>query len=334
MKKNVEELQNEFEVIQHKGKQSLRLFLIAFLLLLIAYFGIQFYLMSHIFEDFQKDIITYIWRLCLQLLWIIPFWQLWKYHKLGKFLYFLCLLYTLYISKDIYFYVRQSYDTFHLYHYILILLGVLWRILLSLGFIKLLHNSYIRSIWSVYDFFDEELADEERFLKEDNVPVVKDKPIVKKAKKRMHDRSIRMAIILYAYIICIILGLFILKSQMPIHKESIEIIERMLYGNFLFDAFLWILPITALYMYHRSTRWLLIIAGSSEIIKVFISFSSYVYIFSQSHVDSFVQIIFIIIELLRFGIFGYWIFKILRDPYSYYYWKRTTSVSNARSDKT
>lgn len=322
MKKSSEQLQNEFEHIQYKGKQTLRLFVLGILLLLIGYCSTQIYFMMQVFPDFHDQMVTYIWRPVFQILWIFPLWQLWKYRKIGKVLYFLCLVLTLYGCKDIYFYIMDGYVSFQLFHYFIIFFAILWRLILSAGFIKLLHNSKIRSIWSLYDMFDDELADDIEVLK-DQAPIKEETPIEKKAKKHLHKYAIQMGSMLYTFIVLAIVLLVIMKMQLPDAKEGIEIIERTLYGNFLFSSFIWMIPIAAMYMYHKSTRWLLVCSMLLEIIKIFLTYTSYIYIFDSVFVDSFAQGVFAIIEGLRLSMLLWWIIKVLRDPYGYHYWKKT-----------
>lgn len=319
MKKTTEELQSEFMDIQHKGKQTLRLFVLGMLLLLIGYCVLLGYMMSITYADFNEHMFTYLWRIGVQLFWIIPLWQLWKYHKLGRFLYFICLVYSIYSLKEIYYYVLDAQQTFTLYHYIMISIACAWRLGLTMGLIKIFHNSKIRSIWSVYDMFDDELKEDIEPYKEE-VPVVKDTPITKKAKKFLHKASITMGILLYSFIVIVLMFLLILKTQSPSMKESIEIIERTLFGNFLFSAFLWMLPMIAMYMYHRSTRWLLGLCCISEVIKVVIMFSSYMYIYTSPLVNVSARSIFTVLEIMRFTMLIIWTLKVLRNPYSYRLW--------------
>lgn len=325
MKKTIEQLQSDFLEIQHKGKQSLRLFLLGIFFLLLVYCVLIGYLMSITYIDFNEHIFSYLWRVGLQVLWIIPLWLLWKYHKIGRVLYFGCLVYTLYGLKDMYQYVLEAQQTFTLNHYLLLIVACGWRICLCLGQFKLFHNSNIRSIWSVYDMFDDELKEEIEPYKEEPV-IIKDTPVTKKAKKFLHKYSIGMGIFLYSFIVLVLLFLLILKTQSPSMKESIEIIERTLFGNFLFSAFLWIAPIMAMYMYHSSTRWLLLLCILGELTKIILSFSSYLYIFTSPLVNASGKSIFVVIECLRYTMLILWSLKVLRNPYSYRLWQKKKEI--------
>lgn len=321
MKRSNEELKDEFMNIQHKGKQTLRIFLLLFLFLLLFYCGTQGYLTSLLYEDFYEHTYVYLWKIALQLFWLIPVWQLWKYRRFGKLLYFICMVLTLYICKDMYVFITSAHSVLTSYMYFSLGLACGWRLFLILGFVKLFHNPKIRSIWSVYDMFDDELNDEEDRIA-DIQPEKPETPLEKKAKQHLHAYAIKMGFMLFAYILIVLISLLILKDQLPQMKESLDIIERTLYGCFLFTAFLWIMPISAMYMYHRSTRWLLAGCFMIEIVKVIVSFDRYIYIVTSPLVTSFGRIIFMIIELLRFVILLWWSINVIRDPYSYHYWKK------------
>ncbi|MCI8272158.1 MAG: hypothetical protein HFG16_07605 [Erysipelotrichaceae bacterium] len=320
MKRSAKELQSEFMNIQHKGKQTLRLFLLFFLLVLFAYCGVQGYLLSLIYPDFNEHAVSYGFKILWQLMWLLPVWHLWKYRRIGKILYFLCLLFAFYECRNMYAYVLEETEAMPSVVWISLSLACLWRLFLVSGQIKLIHNAKIRSIWSVYDMFDEELRDEEEEIV--IVPQKEETPLERKAKTRLHNGAVRMGISLYAFFIIVFVLLMVCKIQLPELKEGIEIIERTIFGNFLFTAFLWILPIAAMYMYHALTRWLLAACLLAELIKAIASWESYAYIVTSDLVLPFAQYLFAGIEIFRFFLLIWWGQKILRDPYCYYFWQK------------
>lgn len=283
---------------QQAGKQDLRFMLLFFLLGLLLYTAFGYYLISnmilaqvHLLEQFL------LYGIGTFLMWCIPFRMLWKYNRIGRFLFLVCTVVSTYLYRDFPGYLAiEITPEFYKYMFLALFICKCCLILYCAG--RLICSVTIRSIWDFGDLYDDELEALEESgmtMPEEVLP-----KWMEKAKLLLKRCSIRLGICLYVSILLIFIGLMFLRQVMPAYEEAIGAIQYPLFSQCLFSIMVWSVPVFGMYMGKQWSPYLLAIPILGEILRNVISYQSTLDIFSNQLIPLEIAILYTIITFIRY----------------------------------
>lgn len=228
---------------QRQGKQDLRFLSLMLFVGLLLYSALNLYVLTRISDAsaYLSDDIAYCGGTLL--MWCIPLRMMWKYNKLGRWCYWLCLGSSVYLYREIpsLFQVEWEPDTLR---YVFLVLFVLKCAMMIYGGIRLMLSKTIRSIWNVDDLFDDELARLEQEVESD--PIIYSKA-EEKSRWLLKRCAFRLGACLYISILLIFVILGLLSSKLPELSDSILAIQYLLFSECLFSAMVWSIPVIGMY---------------------------------------------------------------------------------------
>lgn len=325
--------EKEYRKLVKSGRQNLRISLIFFVFILIATIAGQGYALFKLYEkDYTEVLLNFAVRAAVMLfIWLLAISKLWKYRKTGRFLYFVACAISCYGLKELYtFYEAQSHAfSTSLYFYGFLVLGIIIRIAGIRNTIHYFKDKAIRSIWSVYDMFDDELDELDVYEDEKALPEIEevnhDTPLMVKAKKHMRSKARMLAIFLYCFCIFVILCVVIIKTQLPDMEEYLELIQYFQFMASLFSMFVWSIPVVILYLYKPYSKVTLLGAGILELLHALFSVSNYWKIASSPMVDP-LKWMYFLFEFIRIFMLLTLALRVSRDPYIYAFWKNEERI--------
>ncbi len=296
MQGDAEAIRKRYKKRQRQGKQDLRFLSLLLFIGLLLYSALNLYVLTRITEasTYLSDYIAY----CLGtlLLWCIPLRMMWKFNKLGRWCYWLCLIASVYIYREApaLFQVQLEPKTLR---YIFQVLFVLKCAMMIYGGIRLMLSKTIRAIWNVDDLFDDELAQLERV--EESAPIMYSKA-EEKSRWLLKRCALRLGICLYISILLIFVLLGIMSSKLPELSDSILAIQYLLFSECLFSAMVWSIPVIGMYLGNLWSPYFIFAAVCGEIIRLIMSYESYIELFNDPLIEPLIKLLFVCIEAVRF----------------------------------
>lgn len=292
----------EKRVIYHKrqqmGKQDLRFLLLFFFLGLLLYTALSFYLISNM-EVKEIDLFTQFifYGGGSFLLWCIPIRMLWRYNRLGRIVFLICIVASIYCYRNSMAYLSLEIEP-EFYKYMFLALFICKCCLLLYAAFQLMFSRSIRSIWDFGDLYDDELEALDAWEPEQLEEVFP--KWMEKARIKLKRCSIRLGVCLYTSIVLIFLGLTLLASLMPDYAEAISAIQYPLFSQCLFSIMVWSVPVFGMYMGKRWSPYLLFIPILGEILRNVISFQDTLGIFSNQLIPIEIGAMYLILTILRY----------------------------------
>lgn len=296
---------------QRQGKQDLRFLSLMLFVGLLLYSALNLYVLTRI-PDASKSLFNYtVYSGGTLLLWCIPLRMMWKYNKLGRWCYWLCLMISVYIYREVPALFNVQWEPVSL-RYIFQILFVLKCTMLIYGGIRLLFSKTIRAIWNVDDLFDDELAQLEQI--EESEPIVYSKA-EEKSRLLLKRCAMRLGACLYISVLSIFVLLGILSSKLPDLSEAILAVQYLLFSECLFSVMVWSIPIIGMYLGNTWSPYFILVSTGGEIIRFIMSYQSYVELFSDPNVAASIKLLFVVIEFMRFLILYFSCRSAFRHPY-------------------
>lgn len=311
MQSDAETIRRRYKKRQRQGKQDLRFLSLLLFIGLLLYSALNLYVLTRI-ADASAYLSDYIAH-CLGtlLLWGIPLRMMWKFNKLGRWCYWLCLMISVYIYREVPALFNVQWEPVSL-RYIFQILFVLKCSMLIYGGIRLLLSKTIRAIWNVDDLFDDELAQLEQV--EESEPVVYSKA-EEKSRWLLKRCAFRLGACLYISILLIFVFLGIMSSKLPELSDSILAIQYLFFSECLFSAMVWSIPVIGMYLGNLWSPYFILVAVCGETIRLIMSCESYVELFNDPLIEPSIKLLFVFIELTRFLILYFSCRSAFRHPY-------------------
>lgn len=304
--------QKQYRKRQRQGKQDLRFLSLLLFLALLLYSALSFYLISRMTNiDHECYVRVSLYVLGTLFLWSFALRLLWKYNRMGRILYWLCLLVSAYLYKDVSVLFSLTWEPV-LDRYAFTVLFLLKCVMLIYGGLRLTFSSTIRSIWSMNELFDQELADLESVEELPNViPLSQtDQRIVALLKRS----SITLALCLYLSMIAIFVVLGVMGNRLPEYREGLHAIQYQLFSECLFSALLWTVPIIMMYMGRKWSPYLIYAGGGGEFIRLGLSYVTYIQLFQNAFIPTAVKLLFAAIACMRYLMLYFLCRNLLHHP--------------------
>lgn len=291
--------QRQYRKRQRQGKQDLRFLSLLLFLALLFYTAFSFYILTRLTNGDQALYMRFTFSVLGSLImWGIILRMLWNYNKLGRLLYWLCLLISAYAYQDALWLRDVTWEPV-LYRYLFIVLFGCKCLVLLYGGIRLLFSKTIRSIWSMNELFDHELADMEP-QEEEALPEVSVSAQDRKIAAVLKRFSLLLGLCLYLSMLVIFMILGVMGNQLPDHQEGIRAIQYQLFSESLFSALLWSVPIVIMYMGRKWSPYLIYVGGSGEFIRLGLSYMQYIQLFQNTFIQTEIKVLFAVISCLRY----------------------------------
>lgn len=290
--------QTQYRKHRRQGKADLRFLSLLLFLALLLYTALSFYLISRISNADQELYMRFCFSvLGTLLMWSIVLRLLWKFNRLGRLLYWLGLFFSAYLYKDAVILFSLTWEP-AVDRYAFILLFLLKCIILLYGGLRLSFSPAIRSIWSMNELFDRELAALEPAQEQpQSIPL---SPSDQKIITLLKRSSITLALCLYLSMIAIFVLLGLMSSQLPDYSEGLHAIQYQLFSECLFSALLWSVPIIIMYMGRKWSPYLIYVGGGGEFIRLGLSYVTYMQLFQNAFIPTAVKVLFVLIDCIRY----------------------------------
>ena len=154
-----------YRYMQRKGRQNLKVLLILFYMFLLCYAIIGYFMVDLLFVPHEKDAMwIFIEKaISMLLIWFIIIRMLWRFRKIGRTLFALFAIVSLYTLMDmkevIEYSITDQID--NILRYLFAALLVLKTILTCSCMIKMRSDPMMRCIWSNYIIYEDALDNDE-----------------------------------------------------------------------------------------------------------------------------------------------------------------------------
>lgn len=313
-----EALRKRYKKRQRQGKQDLRFLCLLLFIGLLLYSALNLYVMTRIPDAsayFAEDIMYCALTL---IMWCIPLRMMWKYNKLGRWCYWLCIIISVYIYREIpaLFSVTWEPMTFRCVFQVMFVLKCAMMIY---GGIRLMLSKTIRSIWNVDDLFDNELAlldqENEDHVIVDHAVELKDMKAEDKSKLLLKRCAARLGACLYVSVLSIFVLLGILSSKLPEFSDAILVLQYLLFSECLFSVMVWSIPVIGMFLGNLWSPYFILVSAVGEVIRMLMSYGSYTELFQDPTIPVSIKLLFVIIEVMRFLILYFSCRSAFRHPY-------------------
>lgn len=304
--------QREFRKRQRQGKADLRFLVLLELIALLFYSALALYLVSRLTIENQTFYMYFGISLFVSLLaWCVVFRLLWHFNQLGKLLYWVFLAISAYCYRDVGGLLEMAWEPVF-YQYCLIGLFIFKCVSLLYGGIRLALSANIRSIWSMNDLFDSELAamEAQTERKEHIVRSKQDQATALILKKT----AWLLGGFLYLSMIILYLVLGLMGNSLPQYEEALRTIQYQLFSECLFSALLWSIAIMMLHMGRAWSPYLLYVCGGGEFIRAGLSYVQYVQIYQNTFIQTEIKLLFTLLAFLRYLMLYFICRNALRHP--------------------
>lgn len=301
----------QYKKRQRQGKQDLRFLSLMLFIGLLLYSALNLYVMTRLPDAsaYYSDYMIY-GGLTL-MMWCIPLRMMWKYNKLGRWCYWLCLILSVYIYREIPALFNVTWEPIT-FRYMFQVLFVLKCTMMIYGGVRLMLSKTIRSIWNVDDLFDDELAQLEQV--EESAPIVYSKA-EDKSRLLLKRCAFRLGACLYISVLSIFVILGILSSKLPDLSDAILVLQYLLFSECLFSVMVWSIPVIGMYLGNMWSPYLILVSACGEIIRLVMSYESYTELFCDPTIATSVKLLFVVIEAMRFLILYFSCRSAFRHPY-------------------
>lgn len=301
---------------------------------------------------------SYLWRMIVMLLaWLCTCVALWKYAKIGKWLFTFCVLLSFYM-------IRQLIPLFSivmedlLSQMIRVLFSVvlIGKCLVSFGCMYRIHvNSAIRCIWKsqpaqgqkqveqeiegieVVALLEQQLKQEDEeemvsasLMEEPNMPrQQKESKLSRRAKYHLRKDAFALVVFLYGSLIVFYLLMFVFQYYSPDDVDGIAFMQRTILLSCLYTAMLYSFPAIGMFLYKKWVKYIIVLAWILELIHiVMVWIQVYQTVQSQNYGIA-ASISFLIMELIRYGILMKITLQLFQNPFIKAYWRNAKKEGNS-----
>lgn len=282
---------------KHQGMQDLRVMCLLFIVGLILYTCLNGYVVLHIQESTYELIKWYgIYAVGTLLGWCIPIYLLWHFNRLGRLLFLSFVAASFYLYRDSIQFLSLDIEK-NIWFYTFIILFIFKCLLILWVVMRFMFSSSIHCIWSMDEMFDEEL---EMDQEEDDEEVEEISISMQKAQKTLQRGAIRLAMLLYASLLLIFMLLSMLKNFVPKYETALSDVQMVLFNQCLFSAFVWSIPMIAMYVGIKRSMYFLYMAILLELVYACFTITTYQVIFQNEAMPLQLQVLYIVITLIRY----------------------------------
>ncbi|MEG0527113.1 MAG: hypothetical protein RR531_06330 [Longicatena sp.] len=319
-----------FQSARSRGLRKLRVQLLFLLVFLIVFFGVGFLTIKTIFQE-QEVLVQYCAQSGIEvLLWVIAILFLWKETKIGRLLFTLVSIFSLYgLYSIVMFYQYDAKDLYE--HTIRILFTILYicKCITFLMYTYRLYQKPIAYVWERYETTGQSAEEEDRALIQKLFAENDDYEVRKQSQQKIKGRALRTlkwnAILLiaciYGGLILIFMGLFLLRLYVSSDGKGIDYVQRYMLFASLYSALIWSLPAIAMFLYKRWTYYTFIVAWILELIRFSTSLSNTIDMFMTQHYGWPSIITICLLEVIRYTVFARFTISFIKDPFIQAYWK-------------
>lgn len=331
-----------YRYMQRKGRQNLKVLLILFYMFLLCYSVISYFMVDMLFVPKEKDamMMFMIKTISMLLIWFIIIRMLWRFRKVGRTLFALFTILSLYTLMD----MKQVLDytivdkTDNILRYLFAALLVLKTILTCSCMLKMRSDPTMRCIWSKYIIYEDALDEEERLLNEEEeedaiqeipfqseeaTPLIlrlpQKSPLVIKAKKHIRIQAFLLVALCFGGFLFCYLFLYLMQLNYR-HDIGLPYIQRMLMLSTLYSILIWMFPMVAMFFYHRITKPLLFIAWLCELIRQVTMLPEIIQTCISQKYSMLCIALLLIMEAARYLCFYKLTMRLLKDPFIHAYW--------------
>lgn len=325
MRKEDAAFRKKYRKMQRQGKQDLRFLTLMMFLGLILYSALNYYVLTRLDQASGEVIKTYlIYAVVTLMLWSVPLRMLWKFNRLGRYVYLISTVCCAYLYRDQLSFIGSDWSP-QFFRYLFQLLFIVKWLMVIYGGIRLFTSTAIRSIWNVYELFDDELA------KMEDVKEVREVKIPKKEKKAvmlLKRASLRLAVCLYCSVLAAFLLFGILIRQLPQYHDAIQAIQYPLFSECLFSVMVWSVPVIGMYLGKIWSPYLIYVAVVGEALRFLLSYTQYGELLFNQLIPVSLKLLFFAIEVLRYLLLFFSCRSALRHPYLRAYRRQQAETKN------
>lgn len=343
MRKNV--TKQTYQQARRKGQRNLRRLLVLFYLFLLCYCVLGYFVLDMVFLD---TTVSWFWTYVIKaggllFVWWLIVSMLWRFRRIGRTLFTLCSIVSIYAIKDMSLFLEYTIDDqiLKVIQYLFCALLVMKTILGLACMLKMRSDPYLRSIWSCSIVYEEELDDsfEEEEQQEPQIPFQREEkpivlrlqentPLVLTARKHIRINTWLLAFACYGGFLIWYLGLVFLQLS---NREDIGLVyvQRTIMLSTLFSILAWLLPITSMFLYLRITKLMIAIAWCAELVRFLCSIPTLYDVFTTQRYSFFSLFMYISIEATRYFIFYKLSRRLMNDPFVVRYWSHEIKSQEA-----
>lgn len=333
--------------MRKKGQQNLRVMLVLFYMFLLCYAVLGYFIVDMLFVEGNTQIMTsYLLKAGgMLIVWLFMVRLLWRFRKIGRTLFTIMALLSLYMIKDMKMVMDVTIDnqTDHILRWLYVALMICKTIVIFACMLKMRMDPLLRCIWSTYivyedalqDDYVEDMDEEEEVLQEipfhqgSQTPLIlrlpQSNPIVIKARKHIRINAFLFAGLCFGGFL--FFYFFFILMQLNYRDDiGIPYVQRQAMLSTLFSILIWIFPMIAMFFYHRSTRMLLFIAWLCEGIRQIAMIPDIVQVFMSQHYSLLSAVLLIMVETFRYACFYRLTMRMLRDPFIHAYWSKQFKI--------
>lgn len=315
----------KYRKMQRQGKQDLRFLSLMLFLGIMLYSALNYYVLTRIDNVTAEVMKTYLFYAVITLLlWSIPLRMLWKFNRLGRYVYLLSTGLCAYLYHDQLSFIGNDWTPVFFRYLFQFLFIVKWLMVLY-GGVRIFSSAAIRSIWNVYELFDDELA------KMEEVKEVKEVRMSKKEKKAvilLKRASLRLGICLYCSVLAAFLLFGVLIRGLPQYHDAIQAIQYPLFSECLFSVMVWSVPVIGMYLGKIWSPYLIYVAIIGEVLRLLLSYTQYIELFLNRLIPLEMKLLFIVLEIMRYLLVFFSCRSALQHPYLRAYRKQLAEDKN------
>ncbi len=328
MRKKDASFQRKYRKMQRQGKQDLRFLSLMLFLGLLLYSALNYYVLTRINQATMEVVYTYLfYAITTLILWGVPLRMLWRYNRLGRYVYLLCIGISGYVYYQQLNFVSEEW-TPSFFRYLFQLLFILKCVMMLYGGVRIFTSVKIRSIWTVYGLFDDELAKMEDIKEEkgENEEHLSKKE--RKAVRLLKRASLRLGFFLYFSVLASFMLFGILIRILPQYHDAIQAIQYPLFSECLFSVMVWSIPVIGMYLGKSWSPYLIYVAASGEGMRLMLSYTQYVELLGNRVIPIVMKLLWIVIEIMRYLLLFFSCRSPLQHPYLRAYRKTQSEGRN------
>ena len=333
--------QENYRYMQRKGRQNLKVLLILFYMFLLCYAIIGYFMVDMLFAPHEKDAMWIFFEktISMLLIWFIIIRMLWRFRKIGRTLFAIFALVSLYTLMDMKEVIEYpiSDQTDNILRYLFAALLVLKTILTCSCMIKMRSDPMMRCIWSNYIIYEDALNDDEikeedeeeqqlqeiPFQNEEAVPLIlrlpQKSPLVIRAKKHIRIQAFLLVLLCFGGFLFCYLFLYLMQLNYR-HDTGLPYIQRMLMLSTLYSILIWMFPMVTMFFYHRITKVLIFLAWLCEMVRQAAMLPEIIQTCITQKYSMLCIILLLMLEAARYLCFYRLTMRLLKDPFIHTYW--------------
>ena len=334
---------DNYQYMRKKGQQNLRVTLVLFTMFLLCYAVLGYVIVDMLFSESElQALLQYLMKVGgMLIVWLFLVRLLWRFRKIGRSLFTLAALLSLFSLNDMKAIIDVTIDdqTDSLLRYLFAALMISKIVLIFACMLKMRTDPLQRCIWSAYIVYEDSLDDELEEIEEEEAslqeipfqqnsqaPLIlrlpQSSPIVQKAKKHIRINAFLLTGACFGGFLFFYFFLMLMQLN---YRDDIGIpyVQRQIMLSTLFSILIWMFPIVAMFFYHRFTRVLFFIAWLCELIRQVSMISDIVQVFTSQHYSILSAFLLVLVEAVRYVCFYQLTMRVLRDPFIHTYWSKT-----------